>query len=155
MFSNLNRMGNIAAATVLLVVGIVLVQFIFPSQIPEGLEGDISSGQYPKFIMFIWILSAIAWLVSALLGQMDDEGSDEASWITKRSALIIFIVAIGYGVFATVGFLAAGFMLIASLSYVCGERGVGPWVLAAIMPPAVFLFLDFFLDVTLPTILLS
>lgn len=154
MTRNYSRIGNIVAALVLLLVGVLLVLHIFPAQIPGGLPGDVSSGHYPRFIMFIWIIASCIWFFSALLGKMDADGNNLATHVSFKSFFIMTTVAVGFGIFATVGFLAAGFVLIVVLSHLCGERGWAPWALATIAPPSVFLFLDKALDVTLPTILL-
>lgn len=154
MTRNPSRLGNIAASLVLMLLGIFLVISIFPQQIPGGLPGDVSSGHYPRFIMFVWIIAACIWFISALTGAMDGDGEDEATHVSRRSFYIMIVVAVGYAIFATIGFLAAGFVLIVVLSNLCGERGWAPWALAAIAPACVFLFLDKALDVTLPTILL-
>ncbi len=152
---NGSRGANLIASGLLLVAGIVLIAFVFPAQIPSGLPGDISSGQYPNAIMYLWILSAAGWFVHALLGRVDAAPGDPTRQIGKRSLVIMLTIALGFGIFVYVGFLAAGFILILSLSYICGERGLAPWCLATVAPILVYLLLDHLLDVTLPTYLFS
>jgi len=151
MFQNLGQLTNVVVASLLLLTGVTIVLFIFPSQIPEGLEGDVASDHYPRGIMYVWILSSVIWLISALAGHMNSVNSSRKHWISKRSTITIAIVGIGYLIFATVGFLTAAFLLIVSLSYLCGERGYVPWVLGATSPLFMYFFLDRVLGVTLPT----
>ncbi|WP_367386035.1 tripartite tricarboxylate transporter TctB family protein [Lentilitoribacter sp. EG35] len=153
MLKNIDRTKNIISSTVLLLLGIYIVTIVFPDQIPDGLEGDSASDDYPRGIMYVWILSSIAWLIIAFTGEMDSPDSDTeiAAWFNKKGLVAIGIIGLGYLIFATVGFLAASFFLIVSLSYVCGERGCVPWILGAICPLCIYFFLDFVLDVTLPT----
>lgn len=151
--SDISRVGNIVAALTMLVVGLSLVIFVFPTQIPEGLEGDLSSGHYPRMIMIVWISASAAWLVSSLFTRQGNGDASDNDSYTQRSILIGAIIIIGFGLFATVGFITAAFVLIVSLAYVCGERGWAPWMLAAVVAPSVYVFLDTFLDVRLPTFL--
>ena len=145
------RWANTLAAAAMVAVGIAIVVFVFPHQIPEGLPGDVSSGHYPKFTMAVWILSAALWLVQSLCGRIAQEDESEAP-VTGRSILVMLVLGLGYALFALLGFLCAGFFLILSLSFLTGERGMGAWLLAAIAPPAIYVFLDVVLEVTLPTI---
>jgi len=154
MLKNIDRAKNIIASSILLLAGVGIITFVFRNQIPSGLEGDLASDHYPNGIMLVWILSSLAWLISACLGQMDsvDNAPNDGSW-NKRGIVTIAIVGFGFLLFSLVGFLAAGFFLIVSLSYMCGERGAMPWVLGVVSPVGIFLFLDYVLDVTLPTFL--
>lgn len=154
MLKNIDRAKNVIASSILLFVGIGIVTLVFPSQIPVGLEGDLASDHYPNGIMFVWILSSLAWLISACMGHMDSvDKVFSGGWLNMRGIAAISIVGLGFLLFSLVGFLAAGFFLIVSLSYMCGERGAIPWVLGFIGPLGIFLFLDLVLDVTLPTFL--
>ena len=148
-----NRWANIAAALVMLFAGLLLVLFVFPRQIPEGFDGDLSSDLYPRVIMMVWISSAAAWLVSTLFAGKENDDAAEGGSYARRSILIGLVILAGYGLFALIGFITAAFVLIVCLSYICGERGLAPWILAAIVSPSVYAFLDIFLDVRLPTFL--
>jgi len=147
------RVVDITAALAMLLAGVLLIVVVFPDQIPEGLEGDLSSGHYPRTIMIVWISAAGAWLAGSLWLLKRSDGTAEGSLFSRRSVLIGVTIAVGFALFVAVGFLVAAFVLIVSLAYICGERGLAPWVLAATIPPSVYFFLDLLLDVRLPTVL--
>jgi hypothetical protein len=150
----IRRMLDAAAALIMLLSGIFLVVVVFPNQIPEGLQGDLSSGHYPRAVMLVWIISAAAWLIRSLsVADAEDELSIDRSDV-RRSVCIASLIGLGFGLFVAVGFLAAAFVLIVSLAFVCGERGPMPWILAVVAPVTVYVFLDLFLDVRLPGALL-
>ena len=151
----LRRAADILAALALLLAAFVLLTVVFPSQIPAGLDDDLSSGYYPKAIITVWIASAGLWLLRSLLSAKGYDGAIEGGPPGRRSLLIILSIGAGFSLFATLGFLVAASVTIVSLAYICGERGSAPWVLALIVPPSVYFFLDLLLDVRLPTALFS
>lgn len=147
------RQVNIATASFMAIAGLWIFIFVFPGQIPEGLPGDASSGQYPKAVMAVWVVSACIWLFQSLAGHLDTTGDGERRGVTLRSLMLMGVLGSGFVLFASFGFVCAAFFMVLTLSYLSGERGWKPWVMALCVPFAVYFFLDIFLDVTLPTVL--
>ena len=149
----LRRAVDILAALALLFAALILLTMVFPNQIPEGLDDDLSSGSYPKAIMTVWIASAGLWLLRSLLSAKGYDGAIEGGPPGRRSLLIVLSIGVGFSLFAMLGFLVAASVTIVSLAHICGERGLAPWVLGLTVPPSVYFFLDILLDVRLPTVL--
>lgn len=148
------RLADAAAAGVMLAAGLALTFLVLPGQIPKGLAGDVSSGHYPRALMVVWIGAAAAWLFRAVFVSTDsDEVTGIAAW--KRTVLIVFCIALGFLLFATIGFLVAAFFLIVVLAHLCGERGAAPWLLALTVPGVVYYFLLWVLEVRLPSLILG
>ncbi len=147
------RLVDPAAAMTFLAVGATLLVWVFPRQIPAGLTDDLSAGLYPNTIMMAWLAAAGAWLLHSILSRDAEEVGEETELPNRRTAFIVLTIIIGFCLFSTVGFIEAASVMIVCLSYLCGERGAAPWILALAVPPVIHVFLNYLLDVRLPTML--
>lgn len=147
------RLAEIIAACCTLIFAAFVYFVIFPDQIPAGLRDDLSSGQYPAAITIAWILSALAWLGTIIFSKSGPLGTIDGGPPRLKSLLIAGTVIFGFALFYNVGFIVAAVPTIICLSYICGERGIIPFVLGAIVPPTIYLFLLKVLEVRLPSII--
>ncbi len=146
------KLAEIIGACTLLAFALFVYLYLFPNQIPKGLPGDLDSAQYPTAIMIVWILSVIAWLATALSSNVSAE-SIEGGTPGRKSLLIAVTVLMGFLLFHLVGFIIAAIPTIIILSFICGERGVTPFILGIIVPPAVYVFLLKVMEVRLPSVI--
>jgi len=153
MQTKLPRFVDLMAAFTFLAIGATLLIWVFPQEIPAGLADDLSAGLYPNTIMIAWIAATGAWLLHSILSRGAEDVGTEAELPSSRTAFIVLTIIIGFSLFSTVGFIEAASVMIVCLSYLCGERGAAPWILALAVPPVIHVFLNHLLDVRLPTLL--
>lgn len=135
-------------------LSLALFFFVFPDQIPPGIGGDFSSGNYPKAIICgLFILSV---LIAILSIKNTTKNKNEIILIDKGSLwrhLYIFLVLfMTFLILYFMGFLIAGAFIILCYCWLLQERGRISWLLAFATPVVAFLFLEFALEVRLPTV---
>ncbi len=146
------KLAEIIGACAMLMFALLVYLYVFPSQIPKGLAGDLDSTQYPTAIVIVWIASVIAWLTTTLTSKAGTERI-EGGTPGGKSLLIALTALMGFLLFQTVGFIVAAVPTIIVLSFICGERGIMPFVLGIIVPPGVYLFLLKVMEVRLPSVI--
>lgn len=146
------RLAEIIAACGTLIFAAIAYFIIFPNQVPLGLQGDLPSIEYPRVITIVWVGSAIIWLGTVIFSKSGPSGKIDGGVPHLKSAMIAATALAGFILFYNVGFIVAATPVIICLSYICGERGIIPFILGAMVPPAIYLFLLKILEVRLPSI---
>ncbi len=152
MISFSRRTLEVATAIAVGVIPVVLYTMVFDHEIPRSVPGDIDARVYPDALIYIWFGLTVAHILEALFADRSQRVtilSDAFAHAVK----MFLIIGGGFLLLVFVGYIVAGFFYIVAFAYILNERSRVVWLVAAIVPIAVYVFLEATLDVRLPTVL--
>lgn len=131
---------------------VTLLQWIYAAQVPESAAADINARIYPDALAYVWLALGVLAMAEAWLR---DKGELVAIPVEtlRHSGLICLIVLAGFAVLTQIGYLAGSAFYILAFAWLLKERGPVAWVLAVIVPGAVYLLLLHAFEVRLPSLL--
>lgn len=125
---------------------------VVPREIPKEIQGDFPAEVYPRTVLLVGVMLVCLQLAVTWLRGSGASLSVETRQLV-RTATLLAVMATGYGLILTVGFLAGGAFLVFSYAWLLRERNAAGAAAALGAPLLIYLCLEYGFRIRLPTFL--
>lgn len=125
---------------------------VVPREIPKEIQGDFPAEVYPRTVLLVGLTLVGLQLAATWLRGSGASLAVETRQLV-RTATLLAVMATGYGLILTVGFLAGGAFLIFSYAWLLRERNAAGAAAALATPLLIYLCLEYAFRIRLPSFL--
>jgi len=140
----------------LLGFGLVLILLasllVVPREIPKEIQGDFPAEVYPRTVLLVGVMLVALQLAVTWLRGSGASLAVETRQLARIAALLA-VMATGYGLILSIGFLAGGAFLVFSYTWLLRERNAVGAAAALAAPLLIYLCLEYGFRIRLPSVL--